>query len=76
MKSYELGRKAFRESLGNPLPDCPFPKSGSSGERTAWWDGWYDEKHLYTLGHIFDRYGIEWPVPRHEVNELRKVGRS
>lgn len=51
------GEAGYKE--GMDVDDCPYPIQDI--RRTAWMTGWYDEKFRNVLGHIWAKYGLEYP---------------
>ena len=62
MTSYTQGKKAFLNGRGteaNPYPSGSV--AAKKGKREQWFDGWYDARIGQRLGHILEKYGLEWP---------------
>lgn len=52
---YAEGREAFRD--GRDI--CPYPTSDP--KRCEWWAGWLDARTIHRLGHVFQKYKLEYP---------------
>lgn len=60
--AYNEGRKAFMDGLCED--DCPYPPMVSdscSGNRVAWFTGYFDCRTGSRLADVFRRNGISWP---------------
>jgi hypothetical protein len=60
--AYFEGREAWAYSqCVEPTDTPPCPYSRRDGRAMCWWAGWYDCRINHNLGHIFEKYGIEYP---------------
>lgn len=56
MQSFAL---AYAMGMADLRPRNPYERGDD--RRSAWYAGWYDARVQMTLGHIFEKYGIEFP---------------
>lgn len=52
-----MGESDFKN--GRPISNCPFPMGDE--RRKRWMTGWYDARTRKRLGHIFERWRLQWP---------------
>lgn len=50
------GENAF--TAGMELDDCPYRINNPN--RTPWMFGWYNARTRKRLGHVLEKYGIDW----------------